>query len=110
MHTFKIHAPLNSNETTVEMDGKRVEGVTRVEFSIAAKQVVEVKLTVLGYVDITGEFRESELIRVAREGEHPGMLRARVRRAFNQQFPQADDIAIKSFTDLVMAGLESEPS
>jgi hypothetical protein len=66
-HNFKIHAPLNSNEAFIEMDGKRMEGVTRIEFALAAQQVVEVKLRVYGYVDITGEFRETEIVRVERK-------------------------------------------
>lgn len=69
MHSFKIHAPLNSNEAFIEIDGKRMEGVTRIAFGIAARSPVEVTLTVMGYVDITGEFRESEILRVVRDGK-----------------------------------------
>lgn len=74
LHHFKIHAPLNSNEAFVEIDGKRLEGVTRIEFALAAQQIVEVKLTVFGYVDITGEFRETELLNAERESTRAGML------------------------------------
>lgn len=49
-HTFKIHAPLDANETVVEMDGKRLKGVTKIEFNIAAKQMVEITLTIHGYL------------------------------------------------------------
>lgn len=66
-HNFKIHAPLHSDKASVEMDGKRLEGVTRVEFSLGVDQMVEVKLTILGYVDITSEFEESDLVRAERK-------------------------------------------
>lgn len=61
-HNFKVHAPLAPNGAFVEMDGKRLEGVTRVEFSLAVEQLTEVKLTIHGYIDMTGEFKEGDLV------------------------------------------------
>jgi hypothetical protein len=61
-HNFKIHAPLTPSGAFVEMDGKRLEGVTRVEFSMAVDQLMEVKLTIRGYLDMTGEFKQGDLV------------------------------------------------
>lgn len=66
LHKFRIHAPMNPNEAFVEMDGERMMGVTRVQFDLSARQAVEVKLTIVGFVEITGEFDETEIIRVER--------------------------------------------
>jgi hypothetical protein len=66
MHTFKIHAPMNPRATTVEVDGKPLEGVTRIEFSIAAEKVTEIKLTILGCIEVAGELSEAEIIHVER--------------------------------------------
>ena len=67
MHKFHIHAPLNSNDSFIEIDGKRMEGVTRIEFAVATKSLAEITLTVMGYIDITGEFREEEILQVCRK-------------------------------------------
>lgn len=107
MHTFKIHAPLNTNNAFVEMDGKRLEGITRVEFALAAGQIVEVKLTVFGYVDITGEFRETEIVRAAREDARPETLRVRVRRALLSACPGTDAEKIETMVAAVMQNMET---
>lgn len=107
LHRFTIHAPLTPTHAYVEMDGKRLEGVTEARFAIRANSdVTKIELTIMGYVDVTGEFREREIISVSRDAEHSAALRARVRRAFKKQFPEADDVEVKSFTDLVMVGIE----
>lgn len=67
LHTFKIHAPITASGTSIEIDGTPMEGVTRVEFSLSACGVTEIKLTLIGYVDISGEFREGDILRVQRE-------------------------------------------
>jgi hypothetical protein len=105
-HHFRIHAGLAGHDSFVELDGKRLDGVTEVSFSIRAGKLTETSLKILGYADITGDFRETEILRVDRQEDH--FLRARVKRAFKQQFPKADDVEIKCFTDLVMRGIDGD--
>lgn len=66
-HTFKIHAPLNPMETKIEIDGKPLKAVRRVEFSISPDDLVEMKLTIVGFLEVDGEFREADLVKVERK-------------------------------------------
>jgi hypothetical protein len=63
-HTFRIHAPLDPSEAFIEMDGKRIERVVKIEFSISASDLPTLTLTVEGVVEIDGEFTSADLLSV----------------------------------------------
>jgi hypothetical protein len=64
-HTFKIKTGFSSSESTIELDGRELTGVTRVSFELAAGGVTTLKLDIMGEVLVEGEFRESAILQVA---------------------------------------------
>jgi hypothetical protein len=64
-HSFKIKVGVSPNDCVVEMDGKPLQGVTRVSFDLAAKKLTILKLEIMGEVLVEGEFRESAILQVA---------------------------------------------
>lgn len=71
-HTFKIIAPLNTNEASVLMDGKPLEGVTRVSLELSANDLTRLSLDIIGYVEVEGEFREDAILSVRQGTSHKG--------------------------------------
>ncbi len=68
-HTFKIKAGLSANDSTIELDGRRLSGVTRVSFELAANKLTIVKLEIMGEVLVEGEFRKSAILRMEQANE-----------------------------------------
>lgn len=62
LHKFVIHAPINQHEAFVEMDGKRLNGVTDIRFRVRATNPALITLTIMGEVLTETEFEETELI------------------------------------------------
>ncbi len=56
-HKFQITAGLTTNDSRVMMDGKELEGVTRVAFDLTAGAITELSLTIYGEIAVDGEFR-----------------------------------------------------
>jgi hypothetical protein len=65
MPTFKIKAGLSARDSSVELDGREVPGVTRVSFELAADGVTTLRLDIMGEVLVEGQFRESAILQVA---------------------------------------------
>lgn len=67
MHTFKIIAPFNPNYASILIDGKPLEGVTRVGLSLRAGCPTVLLLAVHGHVEVEGEFSEDAILSVRQE-------------------------------------------
>ena len=63
-HTFKIKAGIDARDSSIEIDGRPLEGVRRVVFELAAGELTTLKLEVMGEVVVDGEFRESAILSV----------------------------------------------
>lgn len=64
LHTFKIRTKAAPQDAYVEIDGKRLEGVTRISFDISSERWVTLRLEVLAQIEVDGEFREQSLLNV----------------------------------------------
>lgn len=70
-HRFKINLPLVSNNATIEIDGKPLKGVTGIGLMVGVGELVELRLTIIGHVEIDGQLTESEFVHVERKQELP---------------------------------------
>lgn len=69
-HTFKIVAPLNQRAAYVEMDGQRLKGVTAISLKLSAdSKPTALLIEVQGEVLVEGEFKRTDILTVARQGE-----------------------------------------
>jgi hypothetical protein len=67
LHKFKIVAPLNQRAAYIEIDGKRLEGVTGIAFkAVADNKPMTLLIEVIGQVEVEGEFQPCDIITVAR--------------------------------------------
>ena len=69
MHSFKINAPVNPQDCSVEMDGVKLDGVVSVSFSLAANKVTTLRLEIIGLVQVDGEFEDKHIVKVERANE-----------------------------------------
>lgn len=53
-HTFKIHAPVDARTAFVEMDGKRIIGVTNVVVEVYPNKPTKITLGIIGSVNADG--------------------------------------------------------
>lgn len=72
LHKFKVTVPSDIRGAKVTMDGKEIEGVVSVEFKAAVesegrRSVFVVALNIMGEVEIEGEFRPDEILKIRRE-------------------------------------------
>ena len=64
-HAFRIVAPVDVRKGFVEMDGRRLEGVSRIAFEARAGGPTLVTLEITGNVVVDGELRESAILRAS---------------------------------------------
>jgi hypothetical protein len=64
-HAFKIKAGLSADDSSIELDGKELTGVTRVSLELTAGGITTLRLDIMGQVLVEGEFRESAILQVA---------------------------------------------
>ncbi len=64
-HKFVIHAPLDRGKRSIELDGVRMKGVSRVSFDLTARGVPTLRLEISGEVLIDGEFQDSAILAIA---------------------------------------------
>jgi len=68
MTRIKIFAPIDACQAYVEIDGRRIDGVVRIEFEAKpGLRETTARLTIMGEVRIEAEFRESEIVRAERK-------------------------------------------
>lgn len=65
-HRLKISLPLDPYRGSIRMDGKPMKGVSRIDMAVAPGELVKVRLTMLAYVEVDGDIKESEIIHVER--------------------------------------------
>lgn len=66
-HKFKITAGPTSNDCYIEMDGAPLKGVKRVSFELAANKLTILKLEIIGFVEVEGEFQDKPLLQISQE-------------------------------------------
>lgn len=66
LHTFKIKTGIGAFDTEVEMDGKPMNGLTRLSFEIRAGSPTALKLEIFGEVLVDGVFCETEILTASR--------------------------------------------
>ena len=68
MHKIEITLPGNAYEGSIELDGKPLEGVTRISMVIDPSQTTAVVLTIVGHITVDGELDDTEIVHVERNG------------------------------------------
>lgn len=71
MHKFVVYAPKNLGEAYIELDGKRLEGVTSLTLNMSGKRS-ELTLVVRGEVLIDGALKQIETLRGYNGGDFNG--------------------------------------
>jgi hypothetical protein len=74
MHSLKIVVPGDPFDASIEMDGKPMEGVTRIELTVAPNDMVKVRLTMFAHVTLEAELADSEVVREIVHVERPAKL------------------------------------
>jgi hypothetical protein len=64
MHKFKIIAPINPGSASVEMDGRRLDGVIGVSFTLSAEGLTRMHLVIIGEIEVEGEFKPETILEV----------------------------------------------
>lgn len=85
-HRFDIRVGLNPHDAEVFMDGKRLEGVTGLDFSGGVKdRLTELRLTLHGEVFIKGEYHAQEMVGLKEWGDSAALARKHAERAALRQ-------------------------
>lgn len=64
-HSLKIKAGLSSRDSKIELDGQELSGVKSISFELTAEGLTAVKLEIIGYLEVEGEFRESAILQIS---------------------------------------------
>ena len=72
LHKFKVTVPVDIRGAKVTMDGQEIEGVVSIGFKAACEgggrgSTLIVTLDIMGEVEIEGEFRPDEILKIRRE-------------------------------------------
>jgi hypothetical protein len=70
LHTFAIKAGPNPCDCEIEMDGKKLVGVTRVSLDLVGGSPTLLKLEIMGEIRVEGGFKESAIIKVEQRVGH----------------------------------------
>ncbi len=71
LHKFVFCAPVNPYEGSVTIDGKPLDGIVRASVELRPNGPTTLKLEIIGEVIVEGEYREIEILTVAREHSGP---------------------------------------
>lgn len=68
---LRIFLPVDTCLATIELDGKRMDNVSRIELDVNANSVTQVRLTLYACVEIEGALKNTEIIHVERPTGEP---------------------------------------